>query len=57
MSSSEKILSNGDSIKLSSAEAEVLEVEGRRAKIIRVTIDGSTSLAAETKDPEPNKKV
>ena len=41
MSSSEKVLAIGDSVKLPGAAAEVLEVEGRRAKTIRVIIDGS----------------
>lgn len=41
MSSSEKVLSRGDSIKLPGALAEVLEVEGRRAKKIRVIIDAA----------------
>jgi CBS domain containing-hemolysin-like protein len=41
MLSSEKVLSSGDSIKLPGAKAEVQEVEGRRAKKIRVIIDAS----------------
>jgi CBS domain containing-hemolysin-like protein len=39
MSSSEKVLVSGDSIMLPGAVAEVQEVEGRRAKKIRVIID------------------
>lgn len=56
MSSSEKVLSSGDSVKLPGGEAEVQEVEGRRAKTIRVNINDS-SQAAVAKDPKPNQKV
>lgn len=39
MSSSEKVLASGDSITLPGGKAEVLDVEGRRAKKIRIIID------------------
>ena len=56
MSSSEKVLVIGDSIMLPGAKAEVQEVEGRRAKAIRVIIDAS-SHEAETKDTETHRKA
>ena len=56
MSSSEKVLTIGDSIKFSGAVAEVLEVEGRRAKAIRVIIDASKQ-DTEAKDPQPDLKT
>jgi CBS domain containing-hemolysin-like protein len=55
MSSSEKILSRGDSIKLPGAEAEVQEIEGRRAKSVRVTIH-EPKQATVALDPDPGKK-
>jgi len=39
-----KVLSSGDRIDITGAQAEVLEVEGRRAKQIRVTIADSANL-------------
>ena len=54
MSSSEKVLAIGDSIILPGAKAEVLEVEGRRAKAIRVIIDASKH-ELETKDTETHR--
>lgn len=55
MSSSEKVLASGDSVKLPGGEAEVQEVEGRRAKTIRVIIDGSQQ-DVETRTTEPDRK-
>lgn len=52
MSSSEKVLSRGDSIKLPGAEAEVQEVEDRRAKTVRV-ITNDSNQAVESQNLEP----
>ena len=55
MSSSEKVLASGDSVKLPGGEAEVQEVEGRRAKTIRMIVDGSRQ-DVETRATEPDRK-
>jgi CBS domain containing-hemolysin-like protein len=56
MSSSEKVLTIGDSIMLPGAKADVQEVEVRHAKTIRVIIDGSNQ-DVETKDTKTNRKA
>jgi magnesium and cobalt exporter, CNNM family len=56
MSSSEKVLADGDSIKLPGGTAEVQEVEGRRAKTIRVIIDGPHQ-DAQIRDTQPHRKT
>ncbi len=53
MSSSEQVLSRGDTIKLPGAQAEVQEIDGLRAKKVRVIIDAPIQ-DIETKDAETN---